>query len=106
MRGYCFPLTIIAVALALVFPSYAAEKPHPAQGNQSQPKKIWTNEDMDELRMRGLISIIGQEPQEITTPPVEVVSSGPVFPMYSSRLEDPEWYAEKAAELRAELDRR
>ena len=60
MRNYSFPIAA-ALALLIACSSQAAEKPRPAQGNQNQPKKVWTNEDMDQLRARGLISIVGQE---------------------------------------------
>jgi hypothetical protein len=103
MRNYLFPLAAV-LALAIAFPSRAAEKPRPAQGNQNQPKKVWTNDDMDQLRARGLISIVGQVPETATQVPA--APSEPAFPVYASRLEDPEWYAEKAADLQAELDQR
>lgn len=104
MRIYPFTLAAV-VALAIAIPARAAEKPRPAQGNQNQSKKVWTNEDMDQLRSRGLISIVGPE---VTATPAQaaVTPSEPAFPVYSSRLEDPEWYAEKAADLQAELDAR
>ena len=105
MRTYPLPLAAI-LALAIAFPSLAAEKPHPAQGNQNQPKKVWSNDDMDELRARGLISIVGPEVNEAATIRAAPAPSEPVFPIYNSRLEDPEWYAEKAADLQAELDKR
>ena len=106
MRIYVFPIAAV-LALAAAFPSRAAEKPHPAQGNQNQPTKVWTNDDMDELRARGLISIVGPEVNEAAAPPASATApSEPSFPVYNSRLEDPEWYAEKAADLQAELDQR
>jgi len=103
MRTYLFPLAAV-FALAIASPSRAAEKLRPAQGNQNQPKKVWTNDDMDQLRARGLISIVGQVPETATQAPA--APSEPAFPIYASRLEDPEWYAEKAADLQAELDQR
>jgi len=103
MRTYFFPLAAV-LAFAIAFPLRAAEKPRPAQGNQNQPKKVWTNDDMDPLRARGLISIVGQVPETATQAPV--APTEPTFPTYASRLEDPEWYAEKAAGLQAELDER
>ncbi len=104
MRAYPFPLVaVLAVAFAL--PSFAAEKPNPAQGNQNQPKKVWTNDDMDQLRAQGLISITGPEVQETATQ-ATAAASEPAAPAYSSRLDDPEWYKEKAADLQAELDKR
>ena len=104
MRIYPFILAAV-FTLGIAIPSRAAEKPRPAQGNQNQSKKVWTNEDMDQLRARGLISIVGQE---VTATPAQpaVTPSEPAFPVYNSRLEDPAWYAEKAADLQAELDAR
>lgn len=104
MRTYYFPLAAV-LALAIAIPSRAAEKPRPAQGNQNQPKKVWTNDDMDQLRARGLISIFGPEVNGAATQ-TAVAPLEPSFPVYNSRLEDPEWYAEKAADLQAELDQR
>lgn len=104
MRTYPLPLAAI-LAIAIAFPSLAAEKPRPAQGNQNQAKKVWTNEDMDQLRARGLISIVGQKVQEAAAQ-AGAAPSETSFPVYNSRLEDPEWYADKAADLQAELDER
>jgi hypothetical protein len=107
MRTYPFPLAAILV-LAISFPSLAAEKPQPAQGNQNQPKKVWTNEDMDQLRSRGLISIVGPAVNEAAAPaaPAAAAPIEPAYPVYNSSLEDPEWYAEQATKLQAELDER
>jgi hypothetical protein len=104
MRAYPFALTAL-FALAIASPSRAAEKPRPAQANQNQPKKVWTNDDMDQLRSRGLISIVGPEFSEAAAP-AETAPLQPAFPVYNSRLEDPAWYAEKAADLQAELEKR
>ena len=104
MRNYHFPLAA-AFALLVACSSQAAEKPRPAQGNQNQPKKVWTNDDMDQLRSRGLISIVGQE----ATAPATQAPAAPTeatFPVYASRLDDPEWYADQAANLQAQLDQR
>src|ERR1700681_2420022 len=105
MRNYHFPLAAV-LALLIACSSQAAEKPRPAQGNQNQPKKVWTNDDLDQLRSRGLISIVGVEPTGPTTAAGTATPSGPVLPVYSSRLQDPRWYAETSADLQAELDRR
>jgi hypothetical protein len=101
MRTFYFSLTA-ALALAIAIPSLAAEKPRPAQGNSNQAKKVWTNEDMYQLRERGLISIVGPEANGEAAPSVETPSQQ----VYSSRLQDPEWYAQQAADLQTELDKR
>jgi len=104
MRNCTFPLAA-ALALLLACSTQAAEKPRPAQGNQNQPRKVWTNDDMDQLRSRGLISIVGQE---VAAPATQApaASTEATFPVYASRLDDPEWYADQAANLQAELDQR
>ncbi len=102
MRIYSIPLAAI-VALAIAFPSRAAEKPRPAQATQSsQAKKVWTNDDMDQLRARGLITTFSLPPE--VTAPAPAASSEPAT--YTSRLEDPAWYAQQASDLQAELDKR
>ena len=104
MRNYSFPLAA-ALALLIACSSQAAEKPRPAQGNQNQPKKVWTNDDMDQLRSRGLISIAGQEPTSACDAsarrPVRNHFSGLCFPARRSRL-----VCRQAADLQAELDKR
>jgi hypothetical protein len=106
MRNYSFPLAA-ALALLIACSSQAAEKPRPAQGNSNQPKKVWTNDDMDQLRSRGLISIVGQEATEpAAQAPAPAEPAETTFPIYESRLDDPEWYADRAADLQAELDKR
>jgi hypothetical protein len=101
------PFAFAAVLLATIaLPSRAAEKPHTAQGTQNQTQKVWTNDDLDQLRSRGLISIVGQEPSEIAVAQPAPAPSETPFPVYNSRLEDPSWHAEKVADLQAELDRR
>jgi hypothetical protein len=104
MRNYPFPLAAV-IALLIACSSQAAEKPRPAQGNQNQPKKVWTNEDMGQLRSRGLISIVGQEATEPATQ-APAAPAETAFPVYASRLDDPEWYADQAADLQAEMDKR
>jgi hypothetical protein len=101
MRKYYFALAAV-LALLIAGSSQAAEKPRPAQANQTQPKKIWTNDDTDRLHSQGLISIVGQDVSVATAQtPAETT-----FPAYESRLDDPAWYADEAADLLAELDKR
>jgi hypothetical protein len=104
MRNYSFPIAA-ALALLIACASQAAEKPRPAQSNQNQPKKVWTDDDMDQLRARGLISIVGQEVTVATTQ-APAAPAEAIPPAYASRLDDPEWYAETAADLQAEMDKR
>jgi hypothetical protein len=105
MRNYSFPLAA-ALALLIACSSQAAEKPRPAQGNQNQPKKVWTDDDMDQLRARGLISIVGQEATAPAATQAPVAPAETTFPVHASRLDDPAWYADAAADLQAELDKR
>jgi hypothetical protein len=94
MRLYPLPLAAI-LALTMAHASHAAEKPRPTQA--SQAKKVWTNDDMDLLRAQGLICTFS--PEEPTAAPPEPATFAP-------RTEDPTWYAQQAAILQAELDKR
>jgi hypothetical protein len=99
MRIHFFPLAVI-LALAIAFPSRAAEKPRPAQSGKTE--KVWTNDDMDQLRARGLISTFSLAPE--TTAQAQPARSEPAT--FTPKTEDPTWYAEQAAILQAELDKR
>lgn len=102
MRSFHFSLAAF-LALAIAFPSLAAEKPRAAQTNQStQTKKVWTNEDMDQLRARGLITTFNPAPEVIAQAP----TAPPERATFASRTEDPAWYADQASILQAELDKR
>jgi len=106
MRTYPFPLAAaFALAGLIAGSSHAAKKPRPAQGDQTEPKKVWTNEDLDQLRSRGLISIVGQETSQTATQ-ASGATAEERFPVYASRLDDPTWYADRAADLQAQLDLR
>src|SRR6267378_117435 len=99
MRTYSFPLAVI-LTLAIAFPSHAAEKPRPAQA--AKTKKVWTNDDMDQLRARGLISTFSVAPE--TTAQAQAAPSEQAT--FTPKTEDPAWYADQAAILQAELDKR
>jgi hypothetical protein len=103
MRTSHFSLAAV-LALAIAFPTLAAEKPRPPKRSEDQPRKIWTNEDMAQLRLRGLISVVGEPTNE--APSKLGAPSQPSGSAYASRLEDPDWYAQQAADLQAELDKR
>lgn len=67
-----FPfLAALVLVLAAALPMCAQQARRPAQADQS--KKVWTDDDMDALRARGLISIVGQvieeAPQAAATAP-------------------------------------
>ena len=104
MRKHPFPLAAVVVLL-VACSSQAAPKPRPAQSEATQPKKVWTNDDMDQLRARGLISIVGQEPAP-SNAQAPAAAEETKYPVYESRLDDPQWYADQAADLQAQLDMR
>jgi hypothetical protein len=99
MRIYPLPLAAI-LALAIAFPSHAAQNPNPAQA--AKTKKVWTDDDMDQLRARGLISTFNLAPETATQTP----GAQPEPAAFTQATEDPAWYAQQAAILQAELDKR
>jgi hypothetical protein len=88
----CFCLALVSAAI----PLRAANRPH--AGTDSQTVKVWTNDDLEKLHDLGLICIVGQINEE-TPKPASLLQ-----PYLTTR--NPEWYAEQAAQLRDELERR
>lgn len=96
----------VALVLAMAGTSRAAEKPRPTQANEKQPKKVWTNEDLEQLRSRGLISVVGQEAPAQAAPAAQATEAPELttFRVFESRLDDPVWYAQQADQLQTALD--
>lgn len=82
--------------LSVAIPLRAANGPH--AGTNRQNKVVWTDDDLERLHSLGLICIVG--PSNEATP-----NSAPQ-PQPYVKTQDPEWYAEQAAQLRDELERR
>jgi hypothetical protein len=88
-----------AVTLGLILaaiPLRAANRPH--AGTASQNTTVWTNDDLERLHDLGLICIVGPLNEET---PTSASLPGPYV-----KTQDPGWYAEQAAKLRDELERR
>lgn len=106
MRNYHFLLAAVLV-LAIAGSSQAAKKPRPKpkQVVGTQSKKVWTNDELRQVRARGVVSTVGQGPSRATAQVrARTNQTKPAFPVLESRLDDPQWYADKAGELRAALD--
>jgi hypothetical protein len=93
-RRLCTTVTLGLISVAI--PLRAANGPH--LGTDRQNKVVWTNDDVERLRGRGLISVVGRIEEEGST---SLAASGP----YLKTL-DPDWYSAQAASLRDELERR
>src|SRR5260370_40333952 len=82
--------------ISVAIPLRAANRPHAGTDSQSRP--VWTNDDLERLHDLGLICIVGpmnEETPKLASPPQPYV-----------KTQHPERYAEQAARLRDELDRR
>ena len=86
----------LAISMTLAIPLRAASKPR--AGTDSQKTVVWTNDDLERLHDLGPISIVGRMDEE----PLTSASA----PAPYVETQDPEWYAEQAAQLRDELERR
>ena len=92
-----FSLAFSVTLSTLAIPLRAANKPR--GGNMEKTAVVWTNEDLERLRAPGLISIVGQ-------PATAEDASPAATPSPYVAIHDSEWYAEEAAVLRGELERR
>jgi hypothetical protein len=95
-RYLTFSLAISMTLTTLAIPLRAANKPR--AGTDSPNTMVWTNDDLERLHVLGLICIVGRIGEE--TP--ESAS----LPQPYVKTQDPGWYAEQAAKLRDELERR
>ena len=95
-RYLTFSLAISVTLNTLAIPSRAANRPH--AGTDSQNPVVWTNDDLARLHSLGLLSIVGRMNEE--TP------KSASRPQPYVKTQDPEWYAEQAARLRDELERK
>jgi hypothetical protein len=96
-RHLSFSLAISMTLSALAIPLRAANKPR--AGKTEKTTVLWTNEGLEKLRPLDVISMLGQP----NAPEDSTAAARP--PLYA-RTQDPEWYAEQAARLRDELERR
>jgi hypothetical protein len=95
-RCLTFSLAISMALSTLAIPLRAANRPH--AGTDSKNRVVWTNDDLEKLHSLGLICIVGRMNDE--TP------KSASQPQAYVKTQDPEWYAEQAAKLRDELERR
>jgi len=94
IRNLCISVCLALVSVAI--PMRAANKPR--AGTDTRNPVVWTNDDLEKLHSLGLISIVGRMDEE------ELTSASAPPPYVETQ--DPEWYAEQAARLRDELERR
>jgi hypothetical protein len=95
-RYLTFSLAISVTLSTLAIPLRAANKPR--AGKTERTVVLWTNEDLEKLRSLSVISIVGQ-------PAVADEETASALPSLYVKTQDPEWYAEQAAELRDDLER-
>ena len=84
-------MTLSSLAISL----RAANKPR--AGKTEKTTVLWTNEGLEKLRPLGVISIVGQP---------NIPEAAAALPPLYVKTQDPKWYAEQAARLRDELERR
>jgi hypothetical protein len=93
---FSLPSILVLALVCSAVPARAQQAPQSRQGVH-----VWTNADMDNLRARGLISIV---PTERPAAPAAAAAPTPTpGPVYASRTQDPAWYAEQAADLQTQL---
>ena len=96
-RYLAFSLAISMTLGTLAIPLRAANKPR--AGGTVGATVVWRNEDLERLRTKGPISVVGQGTEQATTD-----AEAPSW--YVVETQDPDWYAEQASKLRAELESR
>ena len=88
-------VSLAMLIVSVVMPLRAADRPHAGTDSQNT---VWTNDDLAGFNIPGLICIVGKMNEEISKP---ASLSQPYV-----KARDAAWYAEQAAKLRDELERR
>ena len=96
MNRFALPLLVL-LGLAVPAASFAGGPPS-RPPRPSIAKKVWTSEEVEALRAKGLISLLGQEPvAEVAAgeqAPLDKVTPRVPRPV---RAQDPEWYHEQVS---------
>jgi len=99
--------TLIVVLTAASLATFAVPRPAPfavgprtAAVRPSAQQRVWLSEEVEALRDRGLISIVGEE---LVEEPAVVEEPAPTPAPRLPKELDPEWYLERMAEPRKEL---
>jgi hypothetical protein len=95
-RYLTLSLAFLMTLSTLAIPLRAAKKPR--AGTDSRNAMAWTNDDLASLHLRGLICIVGRTNEE--------APKSASAPASYAETQNPVWYAEQAAKLRDELERR
>jgi hypothetical protein len=92
MRYRTLSLTVFLSVCVLAAPLHAANKPRSARSDAA--KTVWTNDDIEKLRARGLISFFTVPEAEPATPAADAPYD---------ETKDSAWYAKQAALLQTEF---
>ena len=96
MRYLTFVAGVLLCLGGVAQASRAANKPR--DGKAETAKTIWTNDEIEKLRLRGLITFF-------SVPEKAPEAAAPASAAPYDETKDPAWYADEAAKLRAELTR-
>jgi hypothetical protein len=100
--------SLAAVFLASLAAAPAARAQNPPYTVEVTASRIWTNDDMDRLRAQGMITTFSESaataPQGTARAPATETAVAPA--PRPVRVQDPDWYAEQAELLQAELAQR
>ena len=99
MYRYTAGLVFVTAWLGLAIPVSAAQQ----AARNPQNKKVWTNNDLTELRARGQLSLVGPEETQ-ATPTQASAPAATAGPVFADRFEDPAWYTDQAAGLQRQLN--
>ncbi len=96
----------LLISIGLLSPAAALAGGPPAKPRPTVAKRTWTSEEVEALREKGLISLVGR--QSLAMAPAEPgapnpMQAAPLAPRPIRAL-DAEWYAEQVEKLRAAID--
>ncbi len=108
MNRLCVSLVLSLALAAAGAPALRAQQSQATKAKKE--KKIWTNDDLDQLQDKGRVSVLGETPAEA---PAAAGGQPAAIPADKSaektepymKEKDAKWYADQIGKLRTELER-
>ena len=93
----------LLASLVLASTGTAATASRAKSATPPQERKIWTSEDVEALRTKGMISLVGSDSTDGTAEEIVATEKLSAALARQTREKDAEWYAEQVAKIREEI---
>ncbi|HEX2715689.1 MAG TPA: hypothetical protein VHM88_26195 [Candidatus Acidoferrales bacterium] len=95
----------LLICVALLSPAVSLAGDPPAKPRPAVARHTWTSEEVQALREKGLISLVGQQPPAMASAEPAAPNPEQTAPFVPRPVQalDPDWYGEQVEKLRAAI---